>query len=155
MEFRRVRFRSVGWRRFDFEVNQAAQQPPDQRKDVARNQFCTPQEVELYVRAVGLEPVLMLTDSPWVQVVARKPDAGSDDALRATLAAAAAQIQYPPLWPELFNCILDAEFRGEPPHCALAPLRPCAPGDPLARMFRAWLPGPWLHSAAVWVPHPS
>src|SRR3546814_10886243 len=75
----------VGWRRFDFEVNQAAQQPPDQRKDVARNQFCTPQEVELYVRAVGLEPVLMLTDSPWVQVVARKPDAGSDDALRATL----------------------------------------------------------------------
>src|SRR3546814_6743743 len=52
----------VGWRRFDFEVNQAAQQPPDQRKDVARNQFCTPQEVELYVRAVGLEPVLMLTD---------------------------------------------------------------------------------------------
>src|SRR3546814_11231319 len=82
----------VGWRRFDFEVNQAAQQPPDQRKDVARNQFCTPQEVELYVRAVGLEPVLMLTDSPWVQVVARTPDAGSDDALRAKLAAAAAPL---------------------------------------------------------------
>src|SRR3546814_20409368 len=77
------------------------------RSDGARNQVCTPQEVEWYVRAGGREPVLMLTDSPWVQVVARKPDAGSDDALRATLAAAAAQIQYPPLWTELFNCILE------------------------------------------------
>jgi SAM-dependent methyltransferase len=140
----------VGWRRFDFEVNQAAQQPPGQRKDVARNQFCTPQEVELYVRAAGLEPVLTLTDSPWVQAVARKPDGSSDAALRAALGAAAAQIQYPALWTSLFDCILDAEFRGEPPHSALAALRHCALDDPLARMFRAWIHGAWTQRAADW-----
>lgn len=140
----------VGWRRFDFEINQAAQHPQGQRKDVARNQFCTPQEVELYVRAAGLEPVLTLSESPWVQVVARKPDGNGDAAVRETLAAAAAQIQYPPLWTSLFNCILDAEFRGEPPHSALDTLRPCALDDPLARMFRAWIHGAWLQRAAVW-----
>src|SRR3546814_12416777 len=53
------------------------------------------------------------TDTLFPYTTLFRSDAGSDDALRATLAAAAAQIQYPPLWTELFNCILDAEFRGD------------------------------------------
>jgi SAM-dependent methyltransferase len=142
----------IGWRRFGFEVAQAAQLPPGQRKDVARNQFCAPQEVELYVRGAGLEPVLVLSDSPWVQVVARKPDHDADaiDDLRARLQQVAPQIAYPPLWTHLFDCILDAEFRGEPPHAALAALRQAGADDPVARMFRAWIHGMWIERAAHW-----
>lgn len=140
----------IGWRRFEFELAQAARQPSGERKDVARNQFCTPQEIDLYVRAAGLEPLLLLDDSPWVQVVTRRADATPADALAARLTARADAIAYPPLWTDLFDGILDAEFRGEPPLRALARLRACAADDPLANMFRAWIHGTWQLRAAHW-----
>ncbi|MCS6926815.1 MAG: class I SAM-dependent methyltransferase, partial [Candidatus Binatia bacterium] len=44
----------VGWQRWLMEVEQWARSPQTHRKDVARNQFCVPQEVQLYVRRAGL-----------------------------------------------------------------------------------------------------
>ena len=76
----------VGWRRFALEFEQAAHLPPGQRKDVARNQFVVPQEVEAYVRGAGLEVLAVVTDTPWVQVVARKPDGGDRDQVKAIAA---------------------------------------------------------------------
>lgn len=140
----------IGWRRFEFELAQAQRQPPGERKDVARNQFCTPQEIALYVRAAGLEPLLLLDASPWVQVVVRRADATPADALATRLAARAAEIAYPPLWTELFDGILDAEFHGQPPLRVLARLRACAADDPLANMFRAWIQGVWQLRTAHW-----
>jgi hypothetical protein len=43
------------------------------RKDVGRNQFSVPQEVELLTRQAGLEIGACYSNSPWVQVVAFKP----------------------------------------------------------------------------------
>ncbi len=44
----------VGWRRFMLEVDQHRNSDPSQRKDVARNQFSTPEEVRTFTRACGL-----------------------------------------------------------------------------------------------------
>ena len=64
----------VGWQRFAYEVDQVGRSDPSQRKDVARNQFCTPEELRLYVRAAGLELVFEHSDAHLLQMVARKPE---------------------------------------------------------------------------------
>lgn len=139
----------VGWRRFQLEFNQAAHLPPGQRKDVARNQFCVPQEVEAYVRGVGLEPLLVLGDSPWVQVVARKPDGDAAASAResARLAAAAPRIDYGAQWTAYFDAIVAGEAAGEPPHRLVALLNEAPADDAVAVMFRAWIHGAWATRA--------
>lgn len=105
----------VGWQRFAYEVDEAAKADPTRRKDVARNQFCTPEEIRLYVRAAGLELVFEDLDSHWIQVVARRPDipmppgiapcplslAGEETARR--LASRRASIGYSPRWVQCFS----------------------------------------------------
>ena len=146
----------VGWRRFQLEFEQAAHLPPGQRKDVARNQFCVPQEVEAYVRGAGLEPLLVLDDTPWVQVVARKPDGDAAAAAReaARLQAAAPRISYGAQWTAYFDAIVADEARGRPPHGLLALLAQAPAGDPVAHMFRAWIHGAWK-ARPDWGPPPE
>ena len=73
----------VGWRRWLMEVEHWATSDQSQRKDVARNQFCAPEEVRLYVQRAGLAELFCLTDSPWVQMIAAKLGTGVDlNALR-------------------------------------------------------------------------
>lgn len=147
----------LGWRRFELEVAQAARRAPGEPRDLARNQFCTPQEVELCLHHAGLESLCLLGDSPWAQVVARKPDgdAAAAERERTRLGAAAEAIAYPPLWTELFDALLDAEYGGEPPRRLLARLRDSPHNDPVAVMFRAWIRGAWAERAGFWGPPPA
>ncbi len=145
----------VGWRRFMLEVEQAARQPAGQRKDVARNQFAMPQELELYARAVGLEPLLVLDGSPCVQLVLRKPggDAAAADAQRERLRAAADAIDYGPEWTRYFEAIVIDEATASPWHTVAARLAAAPAGDEVAHMFRAWVLGVWRQRPA-WGPVP-
>lgn len=145
----------VGWKRFMLEVEQANRLPPGERKDVARNQFCVPQEVEAYLRGVGLEPLLVLDGSPNVQVVARRPDGQPDAAVRARLQAAAPRIDYGRQWTDYFEAIVEAEAAAEPPHRLLALLAQARDGDANAEMFRSWIGGLWDLRAAQWGPKPD
>lgn len=43
----------VGWQRFAYEVDQVGRSDPALRKDVARNQFCTPEELRLHAAPRG------------------------------------------------------------------------------------------------------
>ena len=146
----------VGWKRFAFEVEQAARLPPGQRKDVARNQFCVPEELVAYVRGVGLEPLLVIGDSPNVQVVARRPggDPGAADEERARLQRTAPRIDYGRDWTTYFEAILDAEIAGTAPLGLLALLDARPAGDAVATMFRAWIAGLWRLRPA-WGPVPA
>jgi SAM-dependent methyltransferase len=146
----------VGWKRFALEVDQAARLPAGQRKDVARNQFCVPEELVAYVRGAGLEPLLVIGDSPNAQVVARRPD-GDDAAAareRARLLAAAPRIDYGAQWTTYFEAILDAEAGGEPPRRLQALLDARPADDAVATMFRAWIGGLWALRTAQWGPVP-
>ena len=146
----------VGWKRFAFEVEQAARLPPGQRKDVARNQFCVPEELVAYVRGVGLEPLLVIGESPNAQVVARKPDgdAGAAQEQHARLQRAAARIDYGRDWTTYFEAILEAEASGAPPTRLMALLDARPADDAVAEMFRAWIAGLWRLRAA-WGPLPD
>ena len=146
----------VGWQRFEFEVAQAARVPPGQRKDVARNQFCVPEELVAYVRGVGLEPLLVIGDSPNVQVVARRPDGdpGGAENERARLQRIAPRIDYDRDWITYFEAILDAEIAGTAPVRLLALLDARPVGDAVATMFRVWIAGLW-RSRPAWGPLPD
>ena len=135
----------VGWRRYHYEVMQASRNDPRERKDVARNQFCVPAEVELYARQAGLEVVLTLTHSPWVQMVVRKPGPG----VAPDLSMHAGRIAYTPLWTELFDKTLDVLLEGRHPLAMIAELDHDTRGPEIA-MYRAWLDALWRENPQNW-----
>ena len=140
----------VGWRRFALEVGQYRGGDPSQRKDVARNQFSTPQEVELFARRSGLDLLQAYTGSPWVQAVAMKPGGSRDAAAERTrLAAQSARIAYTPLWTELFDAMIRVTGEGLAPQAMLDALRDETRGEEIA-MFRAWYRALWRHNAEHW-----
>ncbi|MBP6627307.1 MAG: methyltransferase domain-containing protein [Arenimonas sp.] len=145
-----------GWRRYEMELAQALAMPPGVRKDVARNQFTVPEEARLFVERAGLEVVACLGDSPFLQLVARKPGGGVTLAAeQARVAAAAGTLSYGPAWTHYFDLIVQAEQAGTPPQ-ALADELVAAPGaDLVVSMFRRWLAGNWQRRSAQWGPVPD
>ena len=87
----------VGWRRYALEVAQHRNADPGQRKDVARNQFSTPDEVRAFLQHTGFELLLIDAESPWVQALAVKPGAGVD--VERAARACASRRQDDCLWP--------------------------------------------------------
>lgn len=145
----------VGWRRFALEVGQYRGVEPTQRKDVARNQFSTPEEVGLFTRHSGFEPLATFTGSPWVQMVAMKPGGSRDAAAeRARVERDAARIEYTPLWTELFDAMIRVTGEGLPPSVMLDALGDDARGEEIA-MFRVWYRELWRHNEAHWGPLPA
>lgn len=69
-----------GWERFMWERDHHRHK---RVKPAHRNQFCTPDEVRLYVEKAGLVPLYIIDASFWVQTIAVKPGPDTDlDALR-------------------------------------------------------------------------
>lgn len=145
----------VGWRRFALEVGQYRNADPSQRKDVARNQFSTPEEVRAFTRHAGFEPLAMFSDSPWVQTVAIKPGGRRDTAAERTrVLRNAARIAYTPLWTELFDAMIRVTGEGLPPKVMLDALGDDDRGEEIA-MFRVWYRELWRHNEAHWGPLPE
>jgi len=146
---------AVGWRRFMLEVTQHRNADHSARKDVARNQFSTPEEVRAFLKGAGFETMLMMSDSPWVQAVALKPGGGVDAAkLRASLESRVATIAYTPLWTELFDRMLAVAHAGDPPQTMLDGLGDDSRGEEIP-MFRQWFLDLWRHNQAHWGPPPA
>ncbi len=144
----------VGWRRFAYEVDEIGRRPAAGRKDVARNQFCTPEELRLYVQHAGLELVFEHADSPWVQMVVRRPDgdAAALAAERARCEAARAAIAYSPLWTRLFAEACEVLIEGVHPATMLARWRALPGAGPDVPMFVAWLEAVWRRQPQLWSP---
>jgi SAM-dependent methyltransferase len=97
----------VGWKRWLMEVEHWAGSDQSQRKDVARNQFCVPEEVQLYVDKAGLKELYCLADSPWIQMIAARPGEGANlSALREQVKDNLPKIAFTPLWSRLFGFLL-------------------------------------------------
>jgi len=145
----------VGWRRFMLEVNQHRNADPSQRKDVARNQFSTPEEVSTFLAHTGFEPLVMMSESPWVQALALKPGGNADAAaLRAGARSRVDRIAYTPLWTELFDRMLAVAHAGAPPQTLLDGLGDDSRGEEIP-MFRTWFLDLWRHNQAHWGPPPD
>lgn len=160
----------VGWQRFAYEVEQVARGDASERKDVARNQFCTPEELRLYVRAAGLELVFEHTDAHLVGMVARKPEhalppgapsprpidrstltAGSA-AVAARLDAARADIGFSPRWVQCFAEACEVLIGGLHPATLLARWRAEPGPPPEVAIHIAWLDAIWHRHPHLWPP---
>jgi SAM-dependent methyltransferase len=160
----------VGWQRFAYEVDQVARGNPSERKDVARNQFCTPEELRLYVRAAGLELVFEDTDSHLVQMVARRPEhpvpaaapsprpidtarlSPGAAAVAARLDAARADIAFSPRWVQCFAESCEVLIGGLHPEALLARWR-AEPGPPPEVVLHiTWLDAIWRQNPHLWPP---
>lgn len=142
----------TGLRRFNLELKQVETMALGQRKDVGRNQFCTPSEVAIYSTSAGLETALVVTNTPWIQVVLRKPDNGEALALqKSQLEAASGAIDYGPDWHRYYLAYLEAQENGVPPHQLLEiSAEPAKQNDAVAIMFRRWIHGAWPFRSAQW-----
>ncbi|MBS0558083.1 MAG: class I SAM-dependent methyltransferase [Proteobacteria bacterium] len=144
----------VGWRRFAIEAAQYRSADFSVRKDVARNQFSTPDEVRAFLEHAGFEVLLILADSPWVQVVAQRRGAGDVAVQRERVNALAKRIAYTPLWTELFDTLLKVTTEGMSPHDALAMMNDASLGDEVP-MFRAWFIEMWRANETNWGKAPA
>jgi SAM-dependent methyltransferase len=140
----------IGWKRWEYEVAHWRRSEQKQRKDVARNQFCTPDEFELYVQHAGFTPLACYADSPWVQVVAGHSLDGTELARQhRRLAEEAVVIAYSPLFGRLFELTVDVIYGVIHPRDLLAFLDQHA-GQPEAPLFRPFVESMWKQQPERW-----
>jgi len=140
----------VGWRRWAYEPLVWKNADQRERKDVARNQFCTPEEFELYVRHAGFQPLANFHESQSVQICAGK--GLSDERLEreaARIRAAAQEIAYSPLYAELFAQFVDVIFGTRHARDLLAYIDERTATDE-AQLFRPYVLSLWKKNAELW-----
>lgn len=144
----------VGWRRYALEIDQYRQADHAKRKDVARNQFSSPEEVRIFLDRAGFDLTLMLSDSPWVQAIGvRRGSDANLEALRKHAQSVSARVAYSPLWTQLFAGILDVAIGKAPPMQMWEALADDSRGEEIP-MFREWYLGMWKGNEANWGPAP-
>lgn len=145
----------IGWKRWEYEVGHWRRSEQKQRKDVARNQFCTPDEFQLYVRHAGFTPLACYADSPWVQVVAgHSLDEAAVARQHRRLAEQAAAIAYSPLFGRLFELTVDVIYGVIHPRELIAFLDQHA-DQPEAPVFRPFVESMWRQQPERWGAFPS
>ena len=144
----------VGWKRFAMEVAQYVDHDHSARKDVARNQFTTPQEVALFLKDAGFDVALSLADSPWLQAVAVKPGGEPAAQVVAQLQPLADRIAYTPRWTFWFDNLFPMFTGQEHPRELLARM-PAADADEESFMHHLWIKAIWRHHADRWGPCPD
>ncbi len=140
----------VGWRRWAFEPLVWSRADHSQRKDVARNQFCTAEEFELYVTHAGFETLANFNASQSVQIIAGKQlEANQKASELARIEANRDAIAYSALYAELFAQSVDVLFGKMAASDMLAYIDQL--GDTSeAQLFRPYLLSLWQKNAEVW-----
>jgi len=145
----------IGWKRWEYEVAHWARSDQKQRKDVARNQFCTPDEFQLYVEKAGFQPLACYGDSPWVQVIAgHSLNEDETTRQRRRLAEQAAAVAYSPLFGRLFELTVDVIYGVIHPSELMAVLDEHA-DQPEVPVFRPFVESMWRQNPARWGEFPS
>jgi len=145
----------VGWRRWEYEPLVWKNSDHSERKDVARNQFCTPEEFELYVRQAGFQPLANFHDSQSVQICAgRQLSADRAERESARIQAAAAEIAYSPLYAELFAQFVDVIFGKLHARDLLAYIDERADTSE-AGLYRPYVLSLWKKNAELWGEPPA
>ena len=140
----------VGWRRWAYEPLVWSRADHSERKDVARNQFCTAEEFQLYVTHAGFEALANFNQSQSVQIIAGKQlDETQKAAELARIKENRDEIAYSPLYAELFAQSVDVLFGKMPATEMLAFIDNL--GDVSeARLFRPYLLSLWQKNAEIW-----
>jgi SAM-dependent methyltransferase len=145
----------IGWRRWAYEPLVWSRADQSRRKDVARNQFCTAEEFELYVSYAGFEPLANFNESQSVQIVAGKAlEPAQRAAWLSHIEKKREAIAYSPLYAELFAQSVDVLFGKLPPGDMLAYIDGLGDAEEAA-LYRPYLLSLWGKNAAIWGPVPK
>ncbi len=140
----------VGWRRWAYEPLVWADADQTQRKDVGRNQFCTPEEFELYVSQAGFTPLANYHESQSVQIIAGKSlGTVALEAQTRRLDENRDQVAYSPLYAELFGQFVDVIFGTLSAQDMLSYMNQRADTAEVA-LYRPYLLSLWRKNAALW-----
>lgn len=145
----------VGWKRWEYEVNNWNRSDHSQRKDVARNQFCTPDEFQLYIQHAGFKPLACYADSPWIQVIAGQSLDEEESARQCRrLSEQSARIAYSPLFGRLFELTADVVFGAIHPSDLISFLAEHE-NQPEAPLFRPYIEAMWKKNPQLWGDFPG
>lgn len=140
----------VGWRRWAYEPLVWARADHGERKDVARNQFCTAEEFELYVVHAGFHPLANFNQSQSVQIIAGKQLAAEQQLdEKAYIEENSEDIAYSALYAELFAQSVDVLF-GKMPAMEMLEYIDRLGDVSEAQLFRPYLLSLWQKNAEIW-----
>jgi SAM-dependent methyltransferase len=140
----------TGLKRFLYEANYFDKAgDPAVRKDVARNQFTTPQEVRAYLDHVGLHTTALMDEGCWVQALAFKGEGDALSAEKARVASAHEQIAYGQTWTKYFDWVLPVVYEGVHPRVVLERLKN-EPNEEVRQMYETWLHAAWKNNPGAY-----
>jgi SAM-dependent methyltransferase len=138
----------TGWKRWMYEVRFWQQSSQAQRKDIARNQFCSPDELGLYARQAGLDVLACFDDSHWLQLVAGK-DLADREAAADRLADVRDAVVYSPLFVDFFEKTCEVIYGETHPREIIAYMDRHE-GSTEHELFRPFIRGLWTSQARHW-----
>lgn len=140
----------VGWKRWQYEVRFWQKSEQNQRKDVARNQFCSPDEFRFYLERAKFQTISCFENSPWIQAIAGKELARKQlKQQRKRVHKQQDQIAYSPLFSELFEKTVDIIYGQLHPREAINFLDQHTNTDE-DTLFRPFISGLWASNTAQW-----
>jgi ubiquinone/menaquinone biosynthesis C-methylase UbiE len=140
----------IGWKRWQYEADNWFISDHSQRKDVARNQFCSPDEFDLYVRKAGFDISGSYSDSVWNQIIASKEMSEDNKQTQLDyLNNNKDKIVYSQLFSELFEYAMDVTYNAIHPKVMMTFIDTL--GDiPVAVLYRRFLIGLWANNEELW-----
>ena len=141
---------TVGWKRWQAEADNWFISDHSHRKDVARNQFCSPDEFDLYVKKAGFDILGSYSDSVWNQIIAGKSMNEETKKINTEyLSNNIASIIYSQVFTELFNHTMDVDYGTIHPSEMMTYIDSL--GDiPEAHLYRRFLIGFWKNNEQRW-----
>lgn len=140
----------IGWRRWAYEPLVWSGADQSRRKDVARNQFCTAEEFELYVSYAGFEALANYNESQSVQIIAGKQLEREQKAdCLAHIEKNRDDIAYSAIYADLFAQSVDVLFGKMPPEEMLANIDDLGDASEAA-LYRPYLLSLWGKNEEIW-----
>lgn len=140
----------IGWKRWKYEADNCFKADHSMRKDVARNQFCSPDEFDLYVTKAGFAINASYNQSVWNQVVANKlQDEVSSEKLNKYLQENREQVEYSQLFSKLFEYAMDVTYKTIHPKEMLDFIESLEDSG-VKELYRKYLAGLWKNNEELW-----
>ena len=140
----------IGWKRWQYEADNWFISEHSERKDVARNQFCSPDEFDLYVKKAGFDILGSYSKSVWNQIIAGKDLNESEiNQIQQYLNQNQEDFVYSQLFSKLFEYAMDVTYNAIHPKEMMAFIDTL--GDiPVAHLYRKFLIGLWKDHEDLW-----
>lgn len=141
---------AIGWARWEYEADNWYISNHSQRKDVARNQFCSPDEFDFYASHAGFDILGSYSKSVWNQIIASKGmNSETQKQAKTYLAENHEGFVYSKTFSELFKYAMAVNHNKIHPKLMMEHIDTL--GDiPVAHLFRRFLIGVWKNNEHLW-----